>query len=77
MSTYSASRRVNGPGHPLDGSLRVYCRGLVPQVLWATSYGPINMDTTLFPPAANGWETKHPVLDIVLVLLTEGEGPPI
>jgi hypothetical protein len=29
-----------------------------------------------FPPAANGWETKHPVPDAVPPLLTKEEGPP-
>jgi hypothetical protein len=37
MRTYSASHRVNDSGHPLDGRLGGYCRGLVPR---ATSYGP-------------------------------------
>jgi hypothetical protein len=29
-----------------------------------------------FPPAADGWETKHPIPDMVQPLLTEEEGPP-
>jgi hypothetical protein len=35
MSTYSAHRRVTGSGHPLNGGLGSYCRGLVP---WVTGY---------------------------------------
>jgi hypothetical protein len=31
MSTYSRSRRVNDPSHPLDGRLRDYYRGLAPR----------------------------------------------
>jgi hypothetical protein len=40
MSTYSAHHRVDGSGHPLDGGLRGYCQGLVPQVPQATGYNP-------------------------------------
>jgi hypothetical protein len=40
MSTYSADHRVIEFGHPLDGRLGDYCRGLVPWVPWATGYGP-------------------------------------
>jgi hypothetical protein len=40
MSTYSASRRVNGPDHPFNGRLRGYYRGPVPRVLRAIGYDP-------------------------------------
>jgi hypothetical protein len=42
------------PDHPLDGSLKVYCPGLVPRVLRAAGYGPTNQNATLFPPVLNG-----------------------
>jgi hypothetical protein len=45
MSTYSAIRQATGFGHPLDGSLRGYYRGKLPQVPWATGYGPNLLDT--------------------------------
>jgi hypothetical protein len=77
MSTYSASRRVNGPGHPFDGRLEGYYRGLVPQLPQVTGYSPTNLDTTQFSPMINGWGTKYPVSDMAPPLLAEGEGPPI
>jgi hypothetical protein len=49
--------------------------GLVPWVPWPTSYGPTNLDTTLFPPAANDWGTKGPIPDMVSPPLAKGEGP--
>jgi hypothetical protein len=64
------------PSHSLDGRLVGYYRGLVPRVPWAASYGPTNLDTTLFPPAVNGWVTKNHVPHMVPPLLAEGEGPP-
>jgi hypothetical protein len=73
MSTYYASRRVNGPDHPFDRRLVGYCRGLVPRVLQAVSYGPKNLDTTQLPPAVNGLETKYPIPDMAPPLLTEEE----
>jgi hypothetical protein len=38
MSTCSSHRRVIGSDHLLNGGLRGYCRGNIPQVLWATGY---------------------------------------
>jgi hypothetical protein len=76
MSTYSTSRRVNGPGHPLNGRLRGYYWGPIPWVLWAAIYGPTNLDTTRFPAVARDWGTKYPVPDMAPPLLAEGEGPP-
>jgi hypothetical protein len=76
MSTYSVSRQVNGPDHPLNGRLGGYCQGLLPRVPRGAGYGPANMDTTLFLPAANSWGTKYPVPDMVPPLLAEWEGPP-
>jgi hypothetical protein len=67
MSTYSASRRVKGFGHPLNGRLGGYCQGLVPRV---TGYGP-KPGYDLFPPMAHGWGTKHPVPDKAPPLLVE------
>jgi hypothetical protein len=40
MSTYSASRRISGLSHPLDGRFGGYYRGSVPQVPWGTGYDP-------------------------------------
>jgi hypothetical protein len=40
MCTYLAHSWVTGSGHLLDGGLGGYCRGLVPWVLQAASYGP-------------------------------------
>jgi hypothetical protein len=75
-STYFASHRVNGSGHPLDKRLEGYCQGHVPQVPWATGYGSKTLNTVYFPPTANGWGTKYPVLDIAPPLLSEEDGPP-
>jgi hypothetical protein len=69
MSTYSASHRVNSPGHPLDGRLGGDYRGPVPRVPWATGYGPMNLDMALLPPMANGWGTKYLVPNMVPPLL--------
>jgi hypothetical protein len=74
MSAYFASHRENSFGHPLDGRLRGDCWVLVPRVSLVVGYGPTNLDTTLFPRAANGWGTKYPVPDMVLPLLAEGGG---
>jgi hypothetical protein len=52
ISTYSASHRVNGSSHPLDGWLRGYSWGPVPRVLWAAGYGPKNLDATQLPLVA-------------------------
>jgi hypothetical protein len=49
---------------------------LVPRVPQAAGYSPNNLNTTWFPPTANGWGTKYPVPDMVLSLLAEEEGPP-
>jgi hypothetical protein len=40
MSTYSARRRVTASGHPLNGGLRGYYRGLVPREPWVVGYCP-------------------------------------
>jgi hypothetical protein len=40
------------------------CRGPIPQVPRAAVYGPTTVDMTWFPPAANGWGTLYPVLDM-------------
>jgi hypothetical protein len=42
----------------------------------ATGYDPKNLDTGWFPPAANDWENKCPVPDMIPPLLAEEEGPP-
>jgi hypothetical protein len=39
MSTYCAHQRVTNFGHPVNGGLGGYCRGLVPRVLLVTGYG--------------------------------------
>jgi hypothetical protein len=52
------------PGHLLNRRLRVYCRGLVPSVPWTAGYNLKHLDTARFPPAANDWGTKCPVLDM-------------
>jgi hypothetical protein len=41
MSTYFAIPQMIGFGHPLEGRLRGYCRGLVPWVPRVTSYDSI------------------------------------
>jgi hypothetical protein len=74
MSTYFVSHRVNDPDHPLDGRLGGYYCGLLPWVPRAASYGPTNLDMTLFPLAANVWGTKYPVPDMVPPLLPKGDG---
>jgi hypothetical protein len=40
MTTYSASHRVTGSGHPLNGRLGGHCRGLVARVPLVTGDGP-------------------------------------
>jgi hypothetical protein len=67
MKTYSASRRVNGPGHPLNGRLGGYYQGRVPQVPRAASYRLTNLDMAQFTPAAP---------DMAPPLMAEGEGLP-
>jgi hypothetical protein len=52
------------------------CRGPVPWVPRAARYGLKYLDMTQLPTVANGWEAMHHVLDMVLPLLTEGDGPP-
>jgi hypothetical protein len=39
-------------------------------------YDSTNLDMILFPPVANGWETKYPVLDMVPPLMAKGERRP-
>jgi hypothetical protein len=53
-----------------------FCWGLIPQVLWAVGYGPINLDMILFPSATNGRGAIYPISDMVPSLLAEGEKPP-
>jgi hypothetical protein len=43
---------------------------------WAASYDPKNLNMAQFPPTANGWGTKYPILDMTPPLLAEEEGPP-
>jgi hypothetical protein len=76
MSTYSASHRVNSSGHPLDGRLEGYLRGLVPRVPWIGGYGPTILDMAQFLLLENDWGSKYIVPDMGQPLLTEGEGPP-
>jgi hypothetical protein len=45
MSTYSAHHRVTGSIHSLNGALGGYCRGNLPRVPGAASYGPKLLNT--------------------------------
>jgi hypothetical protein len=45
-------------------------------LLRAVGYGSINLDTTLFPPAAISWGTMYLIPNMVSSLLAEGEEPP-
>jgi hypothetical protein len=76
VSTYSASHRVNGSDHLLNGRLWGYCRGHVPRVLWVVGYGPKNLDMTRLPLAENGWGVTRPVQGMVPPLLAKGKGQP-
>jgi hypothetical protein len=76
MSIYSAYRRVNDSGYPLDVRIEGYYHSLVPRVPWVTGYGPKNFGYDRFPPAANNRRTKHLVPDVAPPLLAEEEGPP-
>jgi hypothetical protein len=59
--------------HRQEGLLLGSCTP-VPRVV---GYGPTNLDTTQFRPAANCWGTKYSAADGVLPHLTrEGEGLP-
>jgi hypothetical protein len=76
MSTYSASRRVIGSSHPLDGRL-----GATVGVWYPRYHGPPVMAQNFGPGrfllAANGWGTIDPIPNTAPPLLTEEEGPPI
>jgi hypothetical protein len=74
MSTYSTSHRVNGSGHPLNGRLGGYYRGLVPRVPRVTGYGP-EIWIRLVPSNDKQLGTIHLVLDMALPLQAKEEGP--
>jgi hypothetical protein len=57
MSTYFASHRMNNSGHPLDGRLRGYYRGLVPQVQRVTGYDPKIWERAA--PTSSKWLENH------------------
>jgi hypothetical protein len=48
--------------------------GPVPRVPRAIGYGPRNLVTTKFPPAANSWRTKYSIPNMVPHILTKGRG---
>jgi hypothetical protein len=62
---------VNVLGHKLNGRLGGYYHVPVPQVSQATGYGPTDLDTPRFPPAANGWGTTYSIPDMVPPLMAE------
>jgi hypothetical protein len=64
------------PRPPAQRKARELLWGSCTLVPWAADYGPTNLDTTMFPPAENGWGTKYPIWFMVPLLLGEGEGPP-
>jgi hypothetical protein len=75
MSIYSASRRVNGSDHPLDGRLGSYYQGLVPQVPRVTGYDP---KIRVRPVPSSDKQLGNHTLSIRYnpSLLAEEEGPP-
>jgi hypothetical protein len=70
MSTYSTIRKATGSNHPLDGRYGGYCQGLVPQILWATGYGPATW-TRPDSPSSQTTEVRYPALGTALPLLTK------
>jgi hypothetical protein len=68
--------RMYSNNHDRTRNQHFACRRLVPREPQATGYGPKNLDTGQFPPAANDWKTKYPILDMAPPVLAEEEGPP-
>jgi hypothetical protein len=74
MNTYFAARRMTSSGHLLDGRLGGYCRGLVPQVLRVTDYGPKFYARLV--PSSGKWVGNHTPPDMAPPLQAEEEGSP-